>query len=109
MNRNAMRTPPPVGGGSETGVRESPSISDVELEYNVILPDKSKGRAVPDNTAQGGSGHDPPRNEETSRLSRRHESGDCSRSHSERRRPTRSSDDKEILDSMMSKIEGIEK
>ena len=54
-------TPPPVGGGSKTGAQESPSTSDVELEYDVIPPDKGKGKAVPDNTEQGGSGHDPPR------------------------------------------------
>ena len=40
------------------------STSDVELEYNIIPPDKGKGKAVPDNTAQGGSGHDPPREQE---------------------------------------------
>ena len=63
--------PPPVGGGLQTGAQESPSMSDVELEYDVILPDKGKGKAVPDNTAQGGSGHDPPRERErTSHLSR---------------------------------------
>ena len=50
-----------MGGGSQTGAQESPSTSDVELEYDVVLPDKGKGKAVPDNTAQGGSGHDPPR------------------------------------------------
>ena len=58
---NATTTPPPVGGGSKTGAQESPSMSDVELEYDIILPDKGKGKAVPDNTAQGGSEHDPPR------------------------------------------------
>ena len=58
---DAMTTPPPTGGGSEAGAQESPSTSDVELEYDVVLPDKGKGKAVPDNTAQGGSGHDPPR------------------------------------------------
>ena len=51
----------PTGGGSEAGAQESPSMSDVEQEYNVVLPDKGKGKAVPDNTVQGGSGHDPPR------------------------------------------------
>ena len=61
---NTMTNPPPTGGGSEAGAQESPSTSDVELEYNVILPDKGKGKAVPDNTAQGGSGHDPPREQE---------------------------------------------
>ena len=61
-------TPPPVGGGSKTGAQESPSTCDIELEYNVIPPDKGKGKAVPNNTAQGGSGHDPPREQE--RMSR---------------------------------------
>ena len=61
---NATTTPPPTGGGSEAGAQESPSTSDVELEYNVVPPDKGKGKAVPDNTAQGGSGHDPPREQE---------------------------------------------
>ena len=51
-----MTNLPPTGGESEAGAQESPSTSDVELEYNVILPDKGKGKAVPDNTAQGGSG-----------------------------------------------------
>ena len=64
-DRDATTTPPPVGGGSQTGAQESPSTSDI------ILPDKGKGKAVPDNTAQGGSGHDPPRERErTSHLSR---------------------------------------
>ena len=70
-DRNATTTPPPVGGGSEAGAQESPSTSDVKLEYDVVLPDKGKGKAVPDNTVQGGSGHDPPREwERMSRLSR---------------------------------------
>ena len=68
---DATTTPPPAGGGSKTGAQESPSMSDVELEYDIIPPDKGKGKAVPNNTAQGGSGHDPPREwERTSRLSR---------------------------------------
>ena len=58
---NATTTPPPMGGGSKAGAQESPSMSNVELEYDIIPPDKGKGKAVPDNTAQGGSGHDPPR------------------------------------------------
>ena len=57
---DATTTPPPAGGGSQTGAQESPSMSDVKLEYNVILP-KGKGKAVPNNTVQGGLGHDPPR------------------------------------------------
>ena len=72
-DRNATTTPPPAGGGSQTGAQESPSTSDI------ILPDKGKGKAVPDNTAQGGSGHDPPRERERmSRLSRQNESDDRS-------------------------------
>ena len=51
-DRDATTTPPPAGGGSQTGAQESPSTSDVELEYNVIPPDNGKGKAVPDNTAQ---------------------------------------------------------
>ena len=42
-----MTNPPPTGGGSEAGAQESPSTSDVELEYDVIPPDKGKGKAVP--------------------------------------------------------------
>ena len=65
---DAMTTPPPVGGGSKAGAQESPSTSHVKLEYNVILPDTGKGKAVPNNIVQGGSGHDPPR--EWERMSR---------------------------------------
>ena len=60
-DHDATTIPPPAGGGLQTGAQESPSTSDVELEYDVIPPDKGKGKAVPNNTAQGGSGHDPPR------------------------------------------------
>ena len=68
---NAMTTPPPAGDGSEAGAQESPGTSDVKLEYNVVPPDKGKGKAVPANTVQGGSGHDPPREwERTSHLLR---------------------------------------
>ena len=59
-DRDATTTPPPMGGGLQTGAQESPSTSNVELEYDIVLSDKGKGKAVPDNTAQGGSGHDPP-------------------------------------------------
>ena len=70
-DHDAITTPPPAGGGSKTGAQESPSMSDIKLEYDVVLPDKDKGKAVPDNTAQGGSGHDLPREwERTSHLSR---------------------------------------
>ena len=68
-DHDATTTPPPVrGGGSKNGAQESPSTSDVKLEYHIVPPDKGKGKAVPDNTAQGGSGHDPPR--EWERMSR---------------------------------------
>ena len=81
-DRDATTTPPPTGGGSKAGAQESPSTSDIKIEYNVILPDKGKGKAVPNNTVQGGSGHDPPREQErTSRLLRRNETDDCSWSH----------------------------
>ena len=60
-DHNTMTNPPPMGGGSEAGAQESPSISDVKLEYDIVPPDKGKGKAVPANTAQGGSSHDPPR------------------------------------------------
>ena len=70
-DRDATTTPPPMGGGSKTGAQESPSMSDVEIEYNVVPPDKGKGKAVPDTTVQRGSGHDPPREwERTSHLLR---------------------------------------
>ena len=78
-DRDATTTPPPMGGGSQTGAQESPSTSVIKLEYDVIPPDKGKGKAVPNNTAQGGSGHDPPREwERTSCLSRWNESDDRS-------------------------------
>ena len=48
-DRDATTTPPPDGGGSKTGAQESPSTSDVKLEYNVVPPDKGKGKAVPNN------------------------------------------------------------
>ena len=41
-DHDATTTPPPMGGGSQTGAQESPSTSDVELEYcekyNMIFP-----------------------------------------------------------------------
>ena len=82
-DRDTMTTPPPAGGGSKTGAQESPSTSNIKLEYNVVPPDKDKGKEVPDNTVQGGSGHDPPREQErTSRLLRQNESDDRLQSHS---------------------------
>ena len=62
---DATNNPPPVGSGFETGAQESPSTSNVKLEDDILPPDKGKGKAVPDNTAQGGSGHDPPIHQET--------------------------------------------
>ena len=49
---DTMTTPPPTGGRSKAGAQESPSMSNVEIEYNVVLPDEGKGKAVPDNTVQ---------------------------------------------------------
>ena len=107
-DRDATTTTPPVGGGSQTGAQESPSTSDVELEYDVVPPDKGKGKAVPDNTAQGGSGHDPPRERERmSRLSRRNESDDCLQSRSTRRRPTRRSDNEDTGDGLASEVKKV--
>ena len=102
---DAMTNPPPMGGGSEAGAWESPSTSDVKLEYNVVPPDKGKGKAVPDNTAQGGSGHNPPREQERiSHLKRQKESDDCLQSHSVHHHLTTRSDDKEIWDGITSEI-----
>ena len=109
-DHNATTTPPPAGGGSKAGAQQSPSTSDVEIEYDVIPPDKGKGKAVPDNTAQGGSGHDPPREwERTSHLLRRSESDDHSRSHSVYRHPTIRSDDEETWDELTSKVNRVVK
>ena len=107
-DRDATTTPPPVGGGSKTGAQESPSTSNVKLEYDVVLPDKGKGKAVPDNTAQGGSGHDPPREwERTSHLLRRNESNDRERSCSIHRCPTRRSDDEDTWDGLASEVKRV--
>ena len=46
-DRDATTTPPPMGGGSKTGAQESPSTSDVEIEDDVIPPDKGKGKQCP--------------------------------------------------------------
>ena len=107
-DRDATTTAPPAGGGSQTGAQESPSTSDVELEYDIIPPDKGKGKAVPDNTVQGGSGHDPLREQErTSHLSRRNESDDRLRSCSICCRPTRRSDDEDTWDGLASEVKKI--
>ena len=79
-----------------------------KLEYDVIPPDKGKGKAVPDKTAQGGSGHDPPRERErTSCLSRRNESDDHSQSHLTCRRPTRKSDNEDTWDGLASEVKKV--
>ena len=78
------------------------------LEYDVILPDKGKGKAVPNNTAQGGSGHDPPREwERTSHLLRRNESDDHLQSHSVHHHLTRRLDDKETWDELASEVKRV--
>ena len=107
-DHDATTTPPPAGGGSQTGAQESPSTSNIELEYDVILPDKGKGKAVPNNTAQGGSGHDPPREwERTSCLSRQNESDDRSRSRSTHHCPTRRLDDEDTWDGLASEVKKV--
>ena len=107
-DRDATTTPPPMGGGSQTGAQESPSTSDVELEYDIVAPDKGKGKAVPDNTAQGGSGHDPPREwERMSRLERWNESDDCLWSHSICCHPTRRLDDEDTWDELASEVKRV--
>ena len=104
-DRDAITTPLPMGGGSQTGAQESPSTSDIKLEHDVVPPDKGKGKAVPDNTVQGGSGHDPPREwERMSHLSRRNESDDRLRSHSTCHRLTRRPDDEDTWDGLASKV-----
>ena len=109
-DHDATTTPPPMRGGSEAGAQESPSTSDIELEYNVVLPDKGKGKAVPDNTVQGGSGHDPSREwERTSRFSRRNESDDRLQSHSVCRCPTTRLDNEEVWDELTSEINRVAK
>ena len=107
-DRDAMTTPPPAGGGSEAGAQESPSISNVKREYDVVLPDKGKGKAVPDDTAEGGSGHDPPKDQQiVYYLKRQNKSDDHSQSHSVRCRPTTRSDDEEVWDEITSEIDKI--
>ena len=107
-DHNTTTTPPPAGGGSKTGAQESPSTSDVKLEYDVVPPDKGKGKAVPDNTAQGGSGHDPPREwERTSCLLRRNESDDRLQSCSICHHLTRRSDDEDTWDERASEVKRV--
>ena len=107
---DATTNPPPTGSGLEAVAQESPSLSDVELEDDVMPPEKGKGKAVPDDTAHGGSGHDPPRHQETVYcLQRQNKSVDCSRSHSVHCHPTTRSDDEEFLDEFLSKMDEIEK
>ena len=100
----------PVCGGLEAGAQESPSTSNIELEGNILPLDKGKEKPVFDNTAQGGSGHDLPRHQETAYyLQRRNESADHLQSHSVHCHLTTRSDNKEILDKFLSKMDEIEK
>ena len=52
---DATNNPPAVGGGLEAGAQESPSRSDIELEGDILPPDKGKEKAVPEDTALEGS------------------------------------------------------
>ena len=107
-DHDTTTTPPPMGGGSKTGAQESPSTSDIKIEYDIVPPDKGKGKAVPDNTAQGGSGHDPPREcERMSHLSRWNESDDCLRSHSIHHCLTRRSDNEDTWDELASEVKRV--
>ena len=107
-DHNTTTNPPPPGNGSEAGAQESPSTSDIKLEYDIVLPDKGKGKAVPDNTAQGGSGHDPPRNQERMFcLERWNKSDNCSWSLTTCCCLTTRSDDEEILDGFLSRMDEI--
>ena len=110
-DHDTMTTPPPMGGGSKAGAQESPSTSDIEIEYDIVLlPDKGKGKTVPDNTVPGGSGHDPPREQERmSRLSRQNESDDCLQSHSVHHRLTIRSDNEETWDKLTSEVNRVTK
>ena len=47
---NATTNPPPAGGRLEAGAQESPSTSDIELEDDIMPPNKGNEKAVPDNT-----------------------------------------------------------
>ena len=40
IDHDATTNPPPTGSGSEAGAQESPSTSNIKLEYNVVPPDK---------------------------------------------------------------------
>ena len=95
-----QQPPPPAGGGSQIGAQESPSMSNVELEYDIIPPDKGKGKA----------GHDPPREQETmSHLKRWDKSDDHLQSHSVRHHLTTRSDNEEIWDGITSEINKVAK
>ena len=54
---DAMNNPPPVGSGLEPGAQESPSISDIKLEGDILPSEKGKEKAVPADTAPEGSEH----------------------------------------------------
>ena len=83
-------------------------MSDIKIEYDVVPPDKGKGKAVPDNTVQGGSGHDPPGEwERMSCLLKQNESDDRSQSCSVRHCLTRRLDDEETWDELASEVKRV--
>ena len=45
-DHNTMTNPLPTGGGLEAGAQESPSTIDVELEDDVVPPDKDCSKAA---------------------------------------------------------------
>ena len=83
-------------------------MSNIKIEYDIVPPDKGKGKAVPNNTAQGGSGHEPPREwESTSCLSRWNENDDRLQSHSVCRHLMTRSDDEETWDELTSEVNRV--
>ena len=107
---DATSNPPPVGSGLEAGAQESPSTSNIKSEDGILPPDKGKGKVVPDDTAWGGLGHNPPRHQEKAyHPQRQNESADHLQSHSVHHYLTTRSDDEEILDGFLSKMDELEK
>ena len=63
---------------------------------------------MPDNTAEGGSGHDPPKDQKrVCHLKRQNESDDHLRSHSVCCCPTTRSDDEETWDELASEVKRV--
>ena len=101
----------PELGGSQSP-KNAEGIRGRSWKDSKIFSEQKTGHplTVPDNTVQGGSGHDPPREwERTSHLSRLNKSGDCLRSHSVHHRPTTRSDNEENWDELTSEVNRVVK